>query len=344
MGDIVNGDLNNTFKITFEDGSTVYKTGSDYTSSTVTTREHIAAIFNNKENQVISIEIMVGCNIPFYTNNTNYNTENDTLISKYIKSTGLLFSNLPKLTRITVDPANLYLSSIDGVLFSKDGTLLYAYPPGKTSDTYEIPSQVTRINCLSFMKTVYLKEVKIPNNTSIIIWLAAFAHATGLTKIIIPDNINTIYPYGFAFCKNLSTITLSNRTNYYGPYSFLECISLINIYFPNSPSRSKVWLYEGCFYDCKNLTSVHLPDTIQFYENGKMFWNCSGLSSIRIPDGVKILPVSIFAYCESLILVTLPNTLTEIHSSAFTLCKKIESIVMPSSLLTLQWGGFWIMC
>lgn len=94
MGDVVNNDLNNTFKITFEDGSSVYKTGSDYTSSTVTTREDIAVIFNNKENQVISIEIMVGCNIPFYTNNTNYNTQNDPLINTYIASTGLLFSNM----------------------------------------------------------------------------------------------------------------------------------------------------------------------------------------------------------------------------------------------------------
>ena len=153
MGDVATDDLNNKFKITFDDGSSTYKTGADYTSSTVTTREHIASIFDNKESKVISIEIMVGCNIPFYTNNTNYNSAKDILVNTYITTTGLLFSNLPKLQGITVDPANTSFSSINGVLFSKDGTILFTYPPGKTAETYTIPQSVTRINSLSFMNT-----------------------------------------------------------------------------------------------------------------------------------------------------------------------------------------------
>ena len=198
MGDVDTDDLNNTFKITFDDGTSVYKRGADYTSSTVTvisaepvttssagaaaaTRQNIAAIFNNKESQVISIEIMVGCDIPFYTNNPYFDQPTWTAIETYFKVSGLLFSNLPKLTSITVDPANQQFSSINGGLFSKSSKILYTYPPGKTDETYTIPDSVTRINFLSFMNTSYLKEAIIPNNSSQFIWFGAFAIATGLT-------------------------------------------------------------------------------------------------------------------------------------------------------------------
>ena len=123
MGDNVIEDLNKKFKITFEDGTYIYKTGTDYTSLTVTTREHISEIFDNKESKVISIEIYVGCDIPFYTNNPNLLSATSILVRTYL-NIGLLFSNLLKLTNITVDPANITFSSIDGVLFSKDGKKL----------------------------------------------------------------------------------------------------------------------------------------------------------------------------------------------------------------------------
>jgi hypothetical protein len=295
IGDVDTDDLNNTFKITFDDGTSVYKRGADYTRSTVrviptepvttssaavaaaATRQNIAAIFNNKESQVISIEIMVGCDIPFYTNNPNFDQPTWTVIETDFKHAGLLFSNLPKLTSITVDPANQQFSSINGVLFSKSIKILYTYPPGKTDETYTIPDSVTRINFLSFMNTSYLKEAIIPNNSSQFIWFGAFANATGLTRITIPDNIWAISTYGFAKCNNLTTITLSNHTSIYGSFVFSECTSLVTLIFPNSPSGSTVTLNESCFRDCTKLTTVTLPNTVIFHTNGKMF-----LSRMRI--------------------------------------------------------------
>ena len=340
MGDVATDDLNNKFKITFDDGSSIYKTGADYTSSTVTTRQHIASIFDNKESKVITIEIMVGCNIPFYTNNTNYNSTNDILVNTYLTTTGLIFSNLPKLQGITVDPANTSFSSINGVLFSKDGTILFTYPPGKTAETYTIPQSVTRINSLSFMNTSYLKEAIIPNNSVETIWVTAFANATGLTRITIPDNITRISSYGFAFCKNLAVFTPSKNTRNYAAYLFLECTSLTTLHFPNNQSRLPCGFFEGCFSKCHNLNSITLPDTANFHWNGNIFWECTNLNSIVIPDSVTIIPTSTFAYCESLTSVSLPNTITEISDRAFLLCKQLQSIILPSSLIKIQFGAF----
>ncbi|NBO71547.1 leucine-rich repeat domain-containing protein [bacterium] len=340
MGDVATDDLNNTFKITFDDGTAIYKRGADYTSSTVTTRQHIASIFNNKESQVISIEIMVGCDIPFYTNNPIFEQPTSTAIETYFKQTGLLFSNLPKLTSVTVDQANQQFYSENGVLFSKSSKILYTYPPGKTAETYTIPQSVTRINFLSFMNTSYLKEAIIPNNSSQFIWFGAFANASGLTRITIPDNIRAISTYGFAKCNNLITITLSNQTSIYGSFVFSGCTSLVTLNFPNSPDGSPVTLNESCFRDCSKLNTVRLSNTIKFQTTGKIFWNCSSLSSIMIPDSVTIIPTSTFAYCESLTSVSLPNTVTEIHDMAFVLCKQLQSITLPSSLIKIEFGAF----
>ena len=54
------------------------------------------------------------------------------------------FANCDSLTAIDVDPANKYYSSVDGVLFNKDGTELI-WCPKRSSDIYEVPSTVKLI-------------------------------------------------------------------------------------------------------------------------------------------------------------------------------------------------------
>ncbi|MDR3147947.1 MAG: leucine-rich repeat domain-containing protein, partial [Treponema sp.] len=55
---------------------------------------------------------------------------------------GGAFANNPALSAITVDANNPAYTTIDGVLFSKDGRTLVAYPAGKGS-SYAIPQGVT---------------------------------------------------------------------------------------------------------------------------------------------------------------------------------------------------------
>ena len=58
----------------------------------------------------------------------------------------------------SINPDNLWYSSLDGVLFNKDQTTLVAYPPaGKTGD-YTIPNSVTSIGDVAFYMC-YISEV-----------------------------------------------------------------------------------------------------------------------------------------------------------------------------------------
>jgi hypothetical protein len=206
------GEFDKHFKIIFNDDSYQMRLGTDYTKETINAdapnvnskiRAIIATIFNNKESEVKSIEINVDCDIPFYTNNNTFDDPRIELLDTYINSSGLLFSNLTNLSSIVVHQNNPYFSAINGVLFSKDVKILYTYPPGKSGNEYTIPSNVEKINCLSFMNTSNLNNVIISNTTSTNnVWVAAFANATGLRRITIPDNVTAYYSYSFYKCKN----------------------------------------------------------------------------------------------------------------------------------------------
>ena len=52
------------------------------------------------------------------------------------------FKGCDLLTTVEVDTANQWLSSVDNVLFSKDTTVLYAYPPALPNKSYSVPESV----------------------------------------------------------------------------------------------------------------------------------------------------------------------------------------------------------
>lgn len=62
----------------------------------------------------------------------------------------------------SVDADNEYFSVKDGVLFSKDGTELIAYPNGKAGDSYDIPEGVVTL-CEKCFYYSSLKEVTLPS-------------------------------------------------------------------------------------------------------------------------------------------------------------------------------------
>ena len=270
------GEFDKHFKIIFNDRSYQMRLGTDYTKETINAvppnvnskiRAIIAEIFDNKESEVKSIEINVDCDIPFYTNNDTFYNARISLVSTYVSYSGLLFSNLTNLTNIVVHQNNPYFSSINGVLFSKDGKILYTYPPAKSGNEYSIPSNVEKINCLSFMNTSNLNNIEISNRTTTDnVGIAAFANATGLMRITIPDNVTQYHSYSFYRCKKLTTFTASNRIIFIGAASFYECTELLTVTFPNHINKQNVDFHSLCFFNCSKLYSISLPDTTRFHE------------------------------------------------------------------------------
>ena len=71
------------------------------------------------------------------------------------------FGGFSNFESINVDADNAHYSSIDGVLFNKDQTVLYKYPAGKLGDSYTVPDGVKSITSEAFLYCTNLKHLTI---------------------------------------------------------------------------------------------------------------------------------------------------------------------------------------
>ncbi|MDR2535234.1 MAG: leucine-rich repeat domain-containing protein [Treponema sp.] len=141
---------------------------------------------------------------------------------------GNIFADCTGLTAITVAQNNRNYSSIEGVLFNKNGTVLIAYPVGKEDAAYTVPSQVNRIEQSAFSNGFHLVEVIFPEGLTAI-GDRAFYNCNSLTSITIPLSLATIGDRAFYRCSNLAALTLPAGLKRIGNYAFAECTSLDTI-------------------------------------------------------------------------------------------------------------------
>ena len=120
-------------------------------------------------------------------------------IERVVKTDSDLSTNL---LNIYVDDANTNFKSVDGVLYSKDGYILRAYPNGRTDSSYTIQDGVTQISAGAFAGNVSLTKVTIPAGFKIF-GSGAFMDCENLTDITIPRGFNRIGYSAFEGCKKL---------------------------------------------------------------------------------------------------------------------------------------------
>ena len=81
-------------------------------------------------------------------------------IPKGVTSIGeCVFANCKNLTAITVASDNEKFCSMDGVLFSKDKSVIYCYPIGKSGTNYTIRGGVCEIKSAAFLNCDSLTEI-----------------------------------------------------------------------------------------------------------------------------------------------------------------------------------------
>jgi len=230
---------------------------------------------------------------------------------------------------IHVDANNLNYSSIDGVLFNKDQTLLIVCPASKTG-TYTIPPSVTNIEQSAFERCNSLTHVIIPSSVTTIENMA-FQYCNGMTSVTIPSSVTTIEYQTFNSCSALISVDPNNPN-----YSSIDGI-LFNkdqtelIQFPTSktgaysipPSVNKIG--NMAFTNCIELTDVIIPSTINSLGSG-VFVGCLGLTTITIPESVISIEPSCFFQCSNLATVTIPSSIISIGNGVFSDCKKLRSI------------------
>ena len=92
------------------------------------------------------------------------------------------------LEEIIVESENENYKSVDGVLYSKDGTILIKYPAKKEGTSFEVPNSVVSISNSAFSYNAYLEEITLPS-TLFNIEMLAFSFAESLEELIITETV-----------------------------------------------------------------------------------------------------------------------------------------------------------
>ena len=174
-----------------------------------------------------------------------------------------------KLTVITVDEDNPYLTAVDNVVYSKDLTALVLFPGGYSGE-FVIPDHVTKINDYSFFG------------------------CEKVTSLIIPDSVTEIGSHAFWGLSGIESIDLPDGITKIAEKTFCECTSLKSLYIPDGVKSIEF----RSIWDCTALETVHLPDSLVTLGEDA-FYNCP-LTSVTIPAGTETVAKRAFVQCKSL--------------------------------------------
>ena len=131
----------------------------------------------------------------------------------------------------------------------------------------------------------------------------------------------------------VSVCNLPNNDHYSGDIDIPSSVEHDGITY--SVNRIK----GGAFYDCENVTSINMPNTISFIGESA-FWGCTQLTKLEFPDSIKSLEIAVCYNCESLQSVELPSGIEIIGRSAFYGCKSLEGFVVPDSVKEIDRMAF----
>lgn len=141
-------------------------------------------------------------------------------------------TNNRKLQKISVDAANPNYQSIDGVLFSKDGKTLLAYPNSK--------DLVEKVEYDEKDPTKIKKEWSEGN-------------------YVVKEGVTEISDNAFYKCKNVATVTLPSTITRIGDRAFHECDLLKDIKIPSGVTYIGADAYS---YNYGIVTEVVIPSSV----------------------------------------------------------------------------------
>lgn len=116
---------------------------------------------------------------------------------------GELFMGCDSLEMIYVADGNIGYKSVEGVLYSADGTCLVKCPQKKAAVT--ILEGVDKIGDDAFLQCVLLEEIEIPEKVTSI-GEYSFFNCSNLKNIQIPDSVDEIGGWAFLKCSNLTDV------------------------------------------------------------------------------------------------------------------------------------------
>ncbi len=161
-----------------------------------------------------------------------------------------------------------------------------------------------------------------------------FYSKTKLMILSISENVTTIADYAFCGCSNLASVTIPESVTSIGHYAFDGT--------PWDANQLDSVVYAGkVLYKYKGAMLAN--GTIEIKEDtkgiaGGAFLNCKDLTSITIPNSVLNIEDYAFSGCCNLTSITLPNSVKSIGNSVFNDCASLKKVIFEDGSETLELG------
>jgi len=181
--------------------------------------------------------------------------------------------------------------------------------------TLVIEDGITRIGAKCFTGCSFT-EVSIPDSVTEI-GENAFERCSNLKEIDLP-NITTIEPYTFLDCVSLQSVTIPETVTTIRQGSFAHCAALTELHIPASVETFDTY---QTLWDLNSLTAFHVaPDNENYSsdENGFLY-NKDQTKLIKIPamyEGAYVMP----------------DTITSADHDVFLNCSKLTSVTINANI------------
>ena len=260
------------------------------------------------------------------------------------------------LPAITVAAENPNYTAVDGVLYTKDMTVLKVYPFAKSGVTFTVPDSVVELEAYAFAYTgmqsidgcVNLRAIgdsafysctalkSLPDAPKLeTIGERAFYSCKALTSLSFPDSMRSIGEYAFAWCTAVKTFDSGNGLQETGKYSVYYCTALTTVRLGSGMKT----IGEYAFYKCSRLANVDFGTSVR--EIGSCaFGGCSKITEIVLPDSVELVESAAFNRCSTAKTLVLSQNLREIGARAFMGLKGISTLTIPDSVQKIGNSAF----
>jgi len=258
--------------------------------------------------------------------------------------------DFPLLTNIFVHEDNAFFTDVDGILFSKDMTILKLFPQNRAETEYIVPDGVKEVWDIGGEN---LTNVIIPNGVT----NAGSITSANLQNITIPDSVHslgsisksspwfTAQPDGVVYVGNIALawkgemppdthVTFKEGTTGIASYAFRadseRGAALVSVAFPDS----LITIGSAAFLNNEGIVSIVIPEGVQMIGGGAFSGN-TALTSVIIPSSVETIGRNAFNGNISLTSVIISEGVQTIGSNAFQGNKALIEIVIPKSVVEI---------
>lgn len=253
------------------------------------------------------------------------------------------------LETVKVDPRNTFFKSIDGILYTADGTGIIMVPPCKEIVDFVVPNTVTIIANGLFRGNQNLQNLVFEDGRTqyLTIESNAFRECTSLRSIKFTNMIGSVEYNAFGDCTSLQTVEIAPdmNSNIFEDYAFSGSSSLLEV---KNLSDEEIDIYDyyqfgGMTYGALRVYTEgesaisNIGDFVVMDVEGEVWLVAySGKAKeVVIPERVQV----VYAFSANVEKVTLSSTVKKIEDYAFYE-SSIKEIVLNEGLETIGSEAF----